>query len=195
MIKLTDILKEIKVNNPFRWVNFKAQIDDEDDDYCVISLINEKDNNKNVWYGHIDKNKVNVEFENTEKIEMDALIDLLKKGNKKYEVKTIDDEFTYITFDKSLVDIVDSLDEIKVNNPNNYLSQARKMIKDAIENGDDLEDENSTWEYDIGVYNKKLYDFLINNDYNYENPILLELEGIKARFYYFKKRIIWEVIV
>ena len=37
MIKLTDILKEIKVNNPFRWVNFKAQIDDEDDDYCVIS--------------------------------------------------------------------------------------------------------------------------------------------------------------
>ena len=136
-----------------------------------------------------------MEFGNTEKIEMDALIDLLKKGNKKYEVKTIDDEFTHVVFDKSLVDIVDYIYEIKVNNPNNYLSQARKMIKDAIKNGDDLEDENSTWEYDIGVYNKKLYDFLINNDYNYENPILLELEGIKARFYYNKKRIIWEVIV
>ena len=119
MIKLIDILKEIKVNKPFHWVNFKAQIDDEGDDYCVISLINEKDNNKNVWYGYIDEDKVNVEFEpDSEKIQMEALIDLLKKGNKKYEIKPIDDEFTNVIFDKSLVNIVDYIYEIKVNNPN-----------------------------------------------------------------------------
>jgi len=125
MIKLIDILKEIKINKPFRWVNFKAQINDkdeiEDDIIYYIDLSNEKDVN-NTWYGTISNNTVKIFFENEmDKNSMEALINLLKKGDKKYNIHLLNHLNTYVIFDKSLVDIVDSLDEIKVNNPNEII--------------------------------------------------------------------------
>jgi len=119
-LKGIDNVDEIKINFP-GWKNFEAEIIDEDGEINILEIHHPE--GKMHWFGHIAQGSdvINVEFggddpENEEYF-AEQLTDILRKYNRPFERINLDDEMFWIKIPKSIVDIVDEVNEIKVSPP------------------------------------------------------------------------------
>ena len=119
-LKGIDNVDEIKINFP-GWKNFEAEIIDEDGEINILEIHHPE--GQIYWFGHMEQGPdvINVEFggddpENEEYF-AEQLTDILRKYNRPFERINIDDEMFWIQIPKSIVDIVDEVNEIKVSPP------------------------------------------------------------------------------